>query len=227
MTLVRAGEGAPFANLAGGSQMVWLLSLCRRVPPLATLALNIVGDLVRRTSRAVPHLLNAGGLLLLLDSVFRLRRPEGSTGGGDEARAAMAERLGAVRVLSLMASDSRHGAEIADCVCAMLTPRFRYAFEDVSDKFLELFDTAHVSGTAERGNLREWGDEKRDELGALIAAETRRLLEAESVEVLEIIPPAAADASKRMSYVPPPPPATTWLEASRRVEAAWRVAVEL
>ena len=239
-TLVRAGgDGALFANLVSGPHLLWLLSLCRSAPPLATLALSIVADVVRRASRSVPHLLNSGGLLLLLDCVFRLRPTEGAAVGAAEgaaddsagsaaaARAALAERLGAVRVLAHLVSDSRHGAEIAECVCAMLTPRFRYALEDTPDRFIELFDAVHTSGSAEKGNVREWDDVKRDELGGLLRTEVRRLLDAASAEEPEVVPPAAADASKRQSYVPPPPPSSAWLEASSRVEAAWRVEVEL
>ena len=180
--LLKAGEGSTsFAHAIGGRQMVWLLSVCRRAPPLAVLVLNVALDLVRRSPRAIFELFASGGLLLILQSIFACSLDPsqcvaGANAVGTEAsptpssscacsahyvdrmaapgaQAAsilspaecsgsnLPERLGAIRVLVAMASDSRHGAEIADMICSLLTPRFRMAFEARQpEHFLSLFD---------------------------------------------------------------------------------------
>ena len=306
--LVRAGgDFAPFANAVGGTNALWLLALCRRAPMLATPALTITADLVRRAPRAVPVLLNAGGLLLLLDCIFRNRPPSsgGDEGGTPEkraestvkgaagewlaneekkaadaeeddelsaaaavplpedeedgspspapassvssapasassspspaeevrpkwaavdnaaSRAALAERLGAVRVLSVMALDSRHGAEIAERVCALLTPRFRYCFEETPERFLEAFDSYHTSGSEERGNLRVWNGKKRDELAGLVDAEAKKLLLVIAEEDEPVAVEVPSPTARRVRGAPVAGPSEAWLEAAHRMVNAW------
>ena len=79
--LVRAGgDFAPFANAVGGTNALWLLALCRRAPMLATPALTITADLVRRAPRGGARAPHAGGLpycsIASLQSATEQRRRE-------------------------------------------------------------------------------------------------------------------------------------------------------
>ena len=116
----------------------------------------------------------------------------------------------------------------------------RYGFEGKPDEFLALFDSSHTSGSSERGNVRAWDAAKREEIGRIVGAEARRLLDAVSVDEPEAVPPPSSaedggrlvegkrSEGRRSSVMPPPdPPSAEWLEAAERVEAAWRVVVEL
>jgi len=80
---------------------------------------------------------------------------EGSGGATTDEDAQEREaRLCAVRVVSALTSDSRHGAQIAAGLCELLTPRFRMVFEGKAQAFLTFFDADHTSGVAEKHSLR-------------------------------------------------------------------------
>ena len=114
-------------------------------------------------------------------------------------------------------------------MCELLTPRFRFCFEDAPHQFLATFDAEHSSGSTERGNRREWSAERREQLAALVAREARALLEAARAEEPDALPPlhsGAEGGGRRGAHRPPPPPSEAWLEAAARVEATWRAAAE-
>ena len=148
-------------------------------------------------------------------------RPKWAAVDNAASRAALAERLGAVRVLSVMALDSRHGAEIAERVCALLTPRFRYCFEETPERFLEAFDSYHTSGSEERGNLRVWNGKKRDELAGLVDAEAKKLLLVIAEEDEPVAVEVPSPTARRVRGAPVAGPSEAWLEAAHRMVNAW------
>ena len=68
---------ADFVACVSGPDLINLLSLCRRVPSLAKSSLGVTTDLVRRSSAAVVHLLNAGAVLLVIEQLFDAAAVEG------------------------------------------------------------------------------------------------------------------------------------------------------
>ncbi len=130
-------------------------------------------------------------------------------GGGAPAEQPHEARLFAVRVLSALTSDSRHGAEIAASVCELLTPRFRMIFEAKPDAFLAFFDSDHTAGSSERGNVREWDAKRRAQLRALFEEESRHIMRAVD----------AAEAEARADDSVPLP---AWVHSQGRVEQAWQ-----
>ena len=111
--LTRPADGL---NAVRPSHMLTLLSVCRRRPEEAAEALRIGLGMVRRSPRVVRRMYASGAALLLLEIVLRI-----------DANGERGLRLVAAEILTSLASDSLHGAEVADGICSILTPQFRCA----------------------------------------------------------------------------------------------------
>ena len=76
-----------------------------------------------------------------------------------------------MRVLSALTSDSRHGAEIAECVCELFTMRFRMLLEGAGahpEAFLAFLEADHTAGPSYSTIAREWDAKRRTQLHALL-----------------------------------------------------------
>ncbi|KAL3908465.1 MAG: hypothetical protein SGPRY_009787, partial [Prymnesium sp.] len=182
----------PFISSMGRLELLHLLSVTHHTPRLTKLALAITTDLVRRSSEALIHLIDSAGLLLVIQQLFEQPAhpnpnpntnpnlnptidpdPNTKLTPNDTDNSA---RIAAFRALSAMISDSLHGAQVADMVCRLLTPRFRLHFENKPEAFLAFFDGEHSSGTREHGNERVWNATTRKLLHHHITSESDRLL---------------------------------------------------
>ena len=155
-----------FASSVKGAHLLGLVALSTRTPTLAAGSLGLVVDLVRRSPAAVLAFLRLGGLVLLLRPLLEPVAPAAVT------PAAVTEtRLLIVRVLSALTSDSRHGAEIAECVCELFTMRFRMLLEGAGahpEAFLTFLEADHTAGPSYSTIAREWDAKRRTQLHALL-----------------------------------------------------------
>ena len=158
-----------FASSVKGAHLLGLVALSTRTPTLAAGSLGLVVDLVRRSPAAVLAFLRLGGLVLLLRPLLGPVAPAAVT---PVAPAAVTEtRLLIVRVLSALTSDSRHGAEIAECVCELFTMRFRMLLEGAGahpEAFLAFLEADHTAGPSYSTIAREWDAKRRTQLHALL-----------------------------------------------------------
>ena len=150
-----------FASSVKGAHLLGLVALSTRTPTLAAGSLALVFDLVRRSPAAVLAFLRLGGLVLLLRPLLEPVAP-----------AAVTEtRLLIVRVLSALTNDSRHGAEIAECVCELFTMRFRMLLEGAGahpEAFLAFLEADHTAAPSYSTIAREWDAKRRTQLHALL-----------------------------------------------------------
>jgi hypothetical protein len=168
-----------FASSVKGAHLLGLVALSTRTPTLAAGSLGLVVDLVRRSPAAVLAFLRLGGLVLLLRPLLEPVAPAAVTPVAPAAvtpaavtPAAVTEtRLLIVRVLSALTSDSRHGAEIAECVCELFTMRFRMLLEGAGahpEAFLAFLEADHTAGPSYSTIAREWDAKRRTQLHALL-----------------------------------------------------------
>ena len=171
-----------FASSVKGAHLLGLVALSTRTPTLAAGSLGLVVDLVRRSPAAVLAFLRLGGLVLLLRPLLGPVAPAAVTPVAPAAvtpaavtpvaPAAVTEtRLLIVRVLSALTSDSRHGAEIAECVCELFTMRFRMLLEGAGahpEAFLAFLEADHTAGPSYSTIAREWDAKRRTQLHALL-----------------------------------------------------------
>jgi hypothetical protein len=176
-----------FASSVKGAHLLGLVALSTRTPTLAAGSLGLVVDLVRRSPAAVLAFLRLGGLVLLLRPLLEPAAPAAVTPAAvtpvapaavtpaavtPVAPAAVTEtRLLIVRVLSALTSDSRHGAEIAECVCELFTMRFRMLLEGAGahpEAFLAFLEADHTAGPSYSTIAREWDAKRRTQLHALL-----------------------------------------------------------
>ena len=156
-----------FVSSVKGAHLLGLVALSTRTPTLAAGSLGLVFDLVRRSPAAVLAFLRLGGLVLLLHPLLEPAAPA----AGTETRCTGTTRLLLVRVLSALMSDSRHGAEIAECVCELLTTRFRMLLEGAGahpEAFLAFLEADHTAGPSYSTHAREWDAKRRTQLRALL-----------------------------------------------------------
>ena len=156
-----------FVSSVKGAHLLGLVALSTRTPTLAADSLGLVFDLVRRSPAAVLAFLRLGGLVLLLHPLLEPAAPA----AGTETRCTGTTRLLLVRVLSALMSDSRHGAEIAECVCELLTTRFRMLLEGAGahpEAFLAFLEADHTAGPSYSTHAREWDAKRRTQLRALL-----------------------------------------------------------
>ena len=163
-----------FVSSVKGAHLLGLVALSTRTPTLAAGSLGLVFDLVRRSPAAVLAFLRLGGLVLLLHPLLEPAAPAAGTETcctGTETRCTGTTRLLLVRVLSALMSDSRHGAEIAECVCELLTTRFRMLLEGAGahpEAFLAFLEADHTAGPSYSTHAREWDAKRRTQLRALL-----------------------------------------------------------
>jgi hypothetical protein len=171
-----------FATSVKGAHLLGLVALSTRTPTLAAGSLGLVVDLVRRSPAAVLAFLRLGGLVLLLRPLLGPVAPAAVTPFAPAAvtpvapaavtPAAVTEtRLLIVRVLSALTSDSRHGAEIAECVCELFTMRFRMLLEGAGahpEAFLAFLEADHTAGPSYSTIAREWDAKRRTQLHAFL-----------------------------------------------------------
>ena len=163
-----------FVSSVKGAHLLGLVALSTRTPTLAADSLGLVFDLVRRSPAAVLAFLRLGGLVLLLHPLLEPAAPAAGTETcctGTETRCTGTTRLLLVRVLSALMSDSRHGAEIAECVCELLTTRFRMLLEGAGahpEAFLAFLEADHTAGPSYSTHAREWDAKRRTQLRALL-----------------------------------------------------------
>jgi hypothetical protein len=184
-----------FASSVKGAHLLGLVALSTRTPTLAAGSLGLVVDLVRRSPAAVLAFLRLGGLVLLLRPLLEPVAPAAVTPVAPAAvtpaavtpvapaavtpaavtpvaPAAVTEtRLLIVRVLSALTSDSRHGAEIAECVCELFTMRFRMLLEGAGahpEAFLAFLEADHTAAPSYSTIAREWDAKRRTQLHALL-----------------------------------------------------------
>jgi hypothetical protein len=183
-----------FASSVKGAHLLGLVALSTRTPTLAAGSLGLVVDLVRRSPAAVLAFLRLGGLVLLLRPLLEPVAPAAVTPVAPAAvtpaavtpaavtpaavtpaavtPAAVTEtRLLIVRVLSALTSDSRHGAEIAECVCELFTMRFRMLLEGAGahpEAFLAFLEADHTAAPSYSTIAREWDAKRRTQLQALL-----------------------------------------------------------
>ena len=163
-----------FASSVKGAHLLGLVALSTRTPTLAAGSLGLVVDLVRRSPAAVLAFLRLGGLVLLLRPLLEPVAPAAVTPAAvtPVAPAAVTEtRLLIVRVLSALTSDSRHGAEIAECVCELFTMRFRMLLEGAGahpEAFLAFLEADHTAAPSYSTIAREWDAKRRTQLQALL-----------------------------------------------------------
>ena len=186
-----------FATSVKGAHLLGLVALSTRTPTLAAGSLGLVVDLVRRSPAAVLAFLRLGGLVLLLRPLLGPVAPAAVTPVAPAAvtpvapaavtpaavtpaavtpaavtPAAVTEtRLLIVRVLSALTSDSRHGAEIAECVCELFTMRFRMLLEGAGahpEAFLAFLEADHTAAPSYSTIAREWDAKRRTQLHALL-----------------------------------------------------------
>ena len=201
-----------------GDSLIWLLAMPRAGarPSLAAEALGVAIEVLRRSERAVRELLDAGGLLLIVELLLGGDSAEKSAEGAD-ARV----RVAAARVISTMVSDSRHGAEVADRVCALLTPRFRSQLEAKPETFVEYVHLEHSSGR------REWSATSRgalrDAVSAGVDAGLADLGELSPMIAEMSMPTDGAEVANGVGAPPPPPPprAEAWLAQAERIDLLW------
>jgi hypothetical protein len=176
-----------FATSVKGAHLLGLVALSTRTPTLAAGSLGLVVDLVRRSPAAVLAFLRLGGLVLLLRPLLGPVAPAAVTPVAPAAvtpaavtpvapaavtpTAVTETRLLIVRVLSALTSDSRHGAEIAECVCELFTMRFRMLLEGAGahpEAFLAFLEADHTAGPSYSTIAREWDAKRRTQLHALL-----------------------------------------------------------